>query len=83
MSFRMMPPKKSKAARSDNLETNEKVEDKPEPVAEMSDEVHTDEEPARGVPPKKKHFNMFEITTVEGKRKRIITATPESALSDW
>lgn len=80
----MMPPKKSKAARSDNLETNE-VREKERESDSPSDEEATPskrDEPSSAEKSKKEHFNMFEITTMEGKRKRN-SSKPEDTVLEW
>ena len=86
MSLKMMPPKKSKAARS---ECEEKPEREPEPLSdraespkEKQEEVDR-EESFSGLPPKKKPFNVFDIIIVDGKRKRPVIHTPETALDSW
>ena len=64
----MMPPKKSKAART--------AEDEP---VEENGEVNEHESDDEEVPYK----NIFEETAVEGKRKRVVVVPTEDFASEW
>ncbi len=78
---KMMPPKKSKAARDFETEDQDAIQQNGETNPEVSKEEEEDDE-EEAPPPVKKHVNIFSITVVDGRRERKVPPS-ETYFKKW